>query len=220
MEGIIPPSVRRLREMKDVLFDRKFAAKADGELPLYYMHRAIGRRGWLRYDVTVLPPLMLGSEYNKTLGHYHSIAKRGLAYPEIYEVLHGAATYILQKKEKGKIADVIICDAKAGDKILMPPNYGHVTVNRGKGTLIMSNIVCDHCMSDYSDYQKMKGAAYYIIKGKGVIPNPAFKSLPKPCHLKPGQGILHTSLPEKLTLYQLLENNSRLLQFLEDPRLL
>jgi len=220
MDGIIRPSVRRLREMKGVLFDRKYAAKADPELPLYYMHRAIGRRGWLRYDITVLPPLMLGSEYNKTLGHYHSLAKRTLAYPEIYEVLSGEATYIMQKKEKGKIADVIIVDAKAGDKILMPPNYGHVTVNRGKSTLIMSNIVCDHCMSDYSEYQKMHGAAYYIVKGKGIIPNPSFKSLPKYRHMKPGEGILHHPLPGKLPLYSLLENNSRLLQFLEDPRLL
>jgi len=220
MKGIIAPSVRRLREMKEVLFDRKYAASGNPELPLYYMHRAVGRRGWLRYDVTVMPPLMLGSEYAKTAGHYHCLARRGLAYPEIYEVLRGAATYIMQRREKGKIADVIICDAKAGDKVLMPPNYGHVTVNRSRSTLIMANIVSDHCMSDYSEYRKMHGAAYYIVKGKGIIPNPSYKSPPKPRHFKPGEGLLKHPLPQKLTLYQLLENSSRLLNFLDDPRLL
>jgi glucose-6-phosphate isomerase len=222
-EGIIPPSVRRAREMAALFYDRKFAASADGEMPLYYMHRAVARRGWMRYDITILPPLMLGSEYNKTFGHYHSTAKRGLAYPEIYEVLHGSATYILQKKEKGKIVDIIIADAKAGDKVLMPPNYGHVTVNRGKGSLIMANIVSDHCVSDYKEYARLKGAAVYILKGKGVIVNKTYPNalkMPKPRKLAPGEDILKHPLSKTLTLFELIENNSRTLHFLEDPRLL
>ncbi|MDO8339269.1 MAG: glucose-6-phosphate isomerase family protein [Candidatus Burarchaeum sp.] len=219
-EGIIAPSIRRLGEMAGLLYDRRFAARAGKRTPLYYMHRAIARRGWLRYDITVIPPLMLGSEYNKTAGHYHSHARRGLSYPEVYEILHGKATYILQKKKKGgkkakgELDDVILIDAKEGDKILMPPNYGHVTVNRSPATLIMANIVSDRCVSDYSEYGALKGAAYYITK-HGFVRNPSYKKVPPIRRQKPA-----SPLPRALSLFELLENSSRSLKFIEDPRLL
>jgi glucose-6-phosphate isomerase len=220
MKGIIAPSIRRLGEMKWLLCDQKFAAKADRKMPLYYMHRAVARSGWLRYDLTIIPPLMLGTEYNKTAGHYHSLAKRGLSYPEVYEILHGSATYLLQKKKKGskkasgELDDVIIIDAIEGDKILMPPNYGHVTINRSPSTLIMANIVADRCVSDYSEYARLRGAAYYITK-KGIIKNPNYKKVPAP-----RKKAASSPLPRPLSLFELLANNSRSLKFLEDPRLL
>lgn len=218
-EGIIAPSVRHLGEMAGLLYDRRFAARAGRRTPLYYMHRAIARRGWLRYDITVIPPLMLGSEYNKTAGHYHSLAKRGLSYPEVYEILHGRATYIIQKKKKGskkasgELDDAILIDAKEGDKILMPPNYGHVTINRSPSTLIMANIVSDRCVSDYSEYAHLKGAAYYITK-RGIVRNPNYKKVPAL-----SKQAASSPLPRSLSLFDLLENNSRSLKFLEDPRL-
>ena len=215
MRGIIRPSIRRMRDMRELLCDKRYAREADADMPLYYMHRAIAKRGSLRYDITIIPPLMLGSEHNKTMGHYHSIAKRGLSYPEVYEVLHGSATYLLQKKgRRGAIDDAVLIDAKAGDKILMPPNYGHVTVNRSRSTLFMANIVSDRCVSDYSDYMRLKGGAYYLTS-KGLVKNPNYKRVPRLRKQKPS-----APLPKKLTLYELLKNNSRSLKFLEDPRLL
>ncbi|VVC04677.1 Glucose-6-phosphate isomerase [Candidatus Burarchaeum australiense] len=221
-EGIIPPSVRRLREMRGLLCDARFAARADSQTPLYYMHRAIARRGPLRYDITVIPPLMLGPEYNKTAGHYHSLARRGLSYPEVYEVLHGSATYLLQMKRRGKgarkdeLVDAMLIEAEAGDKLLVPPNYGHVTINRSKPptTLIMANIVSDRCESDYSDYERLHGACYYLTK-KGAIKNPNYGKVPE---LRKQRA--SSPLPPSLSLYGLLANNSRSLKFLDDPQLL
>ena len=43
---------------------------------------------------------MLGSEYVKTVGHYHPpVPGTDVSYPEIYQVLDGSATYLLQKVE-------------------------------------------------------------------------------------------------------------------------
>ena len=43
---------------------------------------------------------MLGLEYTKTVGHYHpQIPGTDISYPEIYQVLEGSATYLLQKVE-------------------------------------------------------------------------------------------------------------------------
>jgi len=215
VKGIVEPSIRRLEEMQDLLYDRLYARKAPPDLALYYMHRAIAERGTLRYDITVIPPLMLGSEYNKTMGHYHSMARKDLSYPEVYEVLHGKATYILQKKGKqGRIDDVIVMDAKAGDKILMPPNYGHVTINRSNSTLFMANVISERCKSDYSDYKRLKGAAYYLTED-GFVKNPNYKKLPKIRKQKP-----HAPLNKRLTLYELLKTNPGSLKFLDKPQLL
>ena len=72
---------------------------------LYFMYREVARREereeirrrGLRYDITVIKPGLLGSEYIKTAGHYHPFKPgTGLTYPEVYEVLYGRGHYLLQ----------------------------------------------------------------------------------------------------------------------------
>ncbi len=133
----VAPDVRRLSNMKEVVYDREFLAKSK-DIDLYYMYRdlALSRKDReamqsedLRYDITIIPPRMLGTEYVKTLGHYHPIVPgTTLSYTELYEVLEGEAHYLLQKEEKGKITDVVLVKAGKGDKVIMSPNYGHVTI--------------------------------------------------------------------------------------------
>ena len=97
-------------------------AKSDSELEAIKAHH-------LRYDITVIPPAMLGSEYIKTVGHYHPrVPGTNVYYPEIYQVLEGSATYLLQKVKSGEedfVMDVVVITAKKGDLVLVPPGYGH-----------------------------------------------------------------------------------------------
>ena len=51
--------------------------------------------------------------------------------------------------------------ASAGDKVLVPPDYGHVTVNRSNKTLKMSNFVARSFSSIYAPFKEMGGAAYF-----------------------------------------------------------
>ncbi len=162
----------------------------------YYMFRGIAAksadkkifaRARVSFDVTVLPKLDLGGEYNKTLGHYHERAACGKAYPEIYEVLAGKAIYLFQKKRAdGVVEDAVYCKAKKGDQVLIPPGYGHATTNVGRGTLVMANLIALQ-ESDYSDFVKHKGAAVYFLRGKNgkrgeikLKKNNAYPRLPKP----------------------------------------
>lgn len=190
---------RSLGDLKPVLADAQFSKKmtlAESKRNQYYMfrgiaanaaHKKIFAKARVSFDVTVLPKLDLGSELNKTLGHYHSLAPSGVAYPEIYEVLAGEAVYLLQKRGSHvKTEDVVYCRAHAGDQILIPPGYGHATTNAGNGTLVMSNLIALQ-ESDYSDFVSHKGAALYFMKpvkaGKPVIklnPSYARKGTPKP----------------------------------------
>lgn len=52
----------------------------------------------LRYDITIIPPKIVGIEYNKTFWHYHPKKTNGRYYEEIYQVLYGEAIYLQQSK--------------------------------------------------------------------------------------------------------------------------
>ncbi|MFH0973249.1 MAG: glucose-6-phosphate isomerase family protein [Candidatus Micrarchaeota archaeon] len=192
----IKPNLRTLGDLKPVLADKAFGRKitpAMAKRVQYYMFRGIAAKpadkkifakARVSFDVTVLPKLDLGKEFNKTLGHYHERAASGKAYPEIYEVLSGEAIYLFQKKRAdGVVEDVVYCKAKKGDQVLIPPGYGHTTTNAGRGTLVMSNLIALQ-ESDYGDFVKHKGAAVYVFHGKNgeieLKKNKAYPRLPKP----------------------------------------
>lgn len=164
------PDIRRLYDMSDVIYDKNWLAGAEN-VELYYMYRDLYlsrsdqekllEQG-LRYDITIIPPRMLGVEYIKTAGHYHPLVPGGkVTYPEIYEVLEGEALYLLQKQN---LSDVVAVSAFAGDKVLIPPDYGHITINRSNNTLKMANFVARDFSSIYEPYKEMGGGAYFFTK--------------------------------------------------------
>lgn len=165
------PAVRRLEDMRDVLQD----STAYGPDELYWMYRDIAlpedrpiiEKLGLRYDITVLRPGKIGREYIKTYGHYHPLKPgTAISYPEVYEVLHGTALYILQKKGAcaGRVEQFISVIAEPGDKVVIPPNFGHVTVNIGDEPLVMANWVAREFSSEYEEFRSLRGAAYYAVQ--------------------------------------------------------
>lgn len=170
------PDVRRLFDMREVIYDKKWLEAAE-DFDLYYMYRDLylsrGDRDkiieqGLRYDITVIPPHMLGSEYIKTAGHYHPVAGGGsVTYPELYEVLEGEAIYLLQRQD---LKDVVAVYAQAQDKVLVPPGYGHITINRSNKTLKMANLVARGFDSLYQPFKDKEGGAYFFTK-EGWIGN-------------------------------------------------
>lgn len=184
--GEVEPSTRRLKELRDVAMDKAFITKENEEDPLYYMYRGIGnslheefRKSSIRYDITIMESYMIGPELNKTYGHYHTVAENGLEYPEIYEVISGSALYLLQKKVHQSY-DIRLISAKTGDKVIMPPNYGHITINTGKSLLVMANLLYADFDSDYESIKRMNGGAVYVLAGKKLEPNPAYGRLSMP----------------------------------------
>lgn len=160
--------VRTFSEMNDVLMKKQPVIR---DFPLYFMFRALAKKNGLRYDITIIPPKNLAGEYTKTYGHYHPIAEDKLSYPEIYQILSGNAFFILQKKCPNEKVDVMITYCRKGNIILIPPNWGHVTVNATKDSiLITSNIISDNFESKYREYKENRGAAYYITE-YGLEPN-------------------------------------------------
>ncbi len=170
----LTPDIRRLNDMKNVLCDQKWA-ETSPELELYYMYRGVEKNNDLRYDITVIPAKMLGSEFVKTKGHYHLEN-----WQEVYTVLEGTAIYLMQKrKPDGGIMDAYFVKAEKGESIIIPPGYGHVTINPSEEQeLKMANWISENCKVDYLPYEKMQGACYYYTK-QGWIKNENYKSVPE-----------------------------------------
>jgi glucose-6-phosphate isomerase len=172
-----------------------------GNIPLYYMYRDLaltaGDRAYLReqnvrFDITVIPPGTVGGEYVKTKGHYHPLSPSGIGYPELYQVLAGEALYLLQRSDLG---DTVAVTAKAGEFVLIPPGYGHVTINAGKEELAMANLVSAGFASEYTFYEQMQGGAYYLMEEGGWVRNPRYPAVPAmrviPAGEVPELGIRH-----------------------------
>ena len=163
------PDIRRLYDLKKVLYDQEWLEKSEN-FEVYYMYRGIKEKNGLRYDITVIPHLMLGVEFNKTKGHYHPEK-----YGEIYQVLSGKAFYLMQKiNDKKEIVDIYAVEAKEKECAIVPPGYGHVTINHGKETLEMANWIYPNFEYKYEPIEEKKGAAYYYTE-KGWIKNENYK---------------------------------------------
>lgn len=221
------PEVRRRSDMQEVLYDDQ-----DEELDrLYYMYRGVAlvedlpaiKEAGLRYDITAIRPGTISGEYVKTAGHYHPPKEgTGLTWPEIYEVLHGRAHYLLQKPasdQPGKLEEVYLIAAKPGDKVLIPPRFGHITINPGKDFLIMSNWVADGFSSLYEPFRQMKGGAYFELKGNKApefITNPNYSKVPplKRCSVIPVEEF---SLITGLPFYSVFRENHSAFRYLTHP---
>ncbi len=181
--------VRNVRQMIDVLFYQDEARKLPFSTPMYYMFRDVKRKedaqllenSQIRYDITVLPPMKIGRELNKTYGHYHEMANSKLTFPELYEVLSGEALYLLQKRQSlvsNEVTHVYLVHAKKGQKVIVPPNFGHITINPSlTEPLVMDNLVESKFKSEYFLYKQKKGGAYFIFENERVK-NARYQSLP------------------------------------------
>ncbi len=163
-----PKTVRTLGQMKATMMSfKEYAANLD----MYFMYRSVYKHDGIRFDITVIPALDIEGECAKTHGHYHPKSEDGLEYPEVYQVLRGSAVFILQKKHRSGNVDALIVHAKEGDTVLLPPGWGHVSINDGETTLVLANLVCDKFESLYDEYDENRGAAYYFLKGGEVQQN-------------------------------------------------
>jgi len=190
--------VRKLHDMEDVLFDKEWFEKTEEiNKDIYYMFRGLTENDndfevikshHLRYDITVIPPGMLGLEYTKTVGHYHpKVPGTDISYPAIYQVLEGYATYLLQKVEhenEDAFLDVVVITAEKGDLVLVPPEYGHVTINASENTLKMANWVCSDFFSIYEPIKRLSGASYFLLKD-GFAKNSLYRNILPIRYLKP-----------------------------------
>jgi len=226
------PAIRTLDQMQEVLFDKDIQEPQE----LYYMYRDIYRvseknileKHRLRYDVTAIKPLCLGKEFMKTAGHYHPGD-----FGELYEVVSGRCFCLLQRpnlRDYRIIEEVILVEAVAGQKIIIPSGFGHILVNPGPDYLVTSNWVSRNFSSRYELYKKAGGAAYFITTSDtepqitpylrisaGIVKNPHFSEVANISFVKPAKQIERFGLIENAPMYNLINENPKALDFLNYP---
>jgi len=215
------PIVRRLSDLRPVLFDRDSCAGMDPNLPVYEIYRdmchgegqSILAKNGLRYDVTVMPPLLLGEEYTKTLGHYHQPCGEAGSHPEIFEVLEGEAHFLLQKPVRPEFLEVSCLAAKEGEKVLIPSDRGHVMINASSGRLVTGNLISKSCVQTYAKYMERRGAAFYVLSGGRLVRNPCYPEMPEIRPLKADT----TFLEVRLGLVEAFLKNPDWYRFLNGP---
>lgn len=211
----VEPDVRTIEQMRPVLLDKSISKPKE----CYYMYRDVCydrdremiEKNQLRYDITLIPAQMLGREFNKTLGHFHpKIPGTNFTYPEVYEILKGEANYILQNEK-----NFIVVEAGEGDKVIVPTNFGHVTVNSGKETLVMANWVERNFKSEYGPIKEKQGAMYFKTVD-GWVENKNYDSIPKIKRMVPTP--FHKHCEKETPLYTTGLNNIECLDFLKKPQ--
>ena len=180
-------AARTHEKMQEVLMN----PNAGGPSVHYYMIRG----GSDQSNVTVWEPGTIDSEYIKTYGHYH-VGN----LDENYWIILGEGVALLQKRakdEKGNLLDDVLEEfkvilVKAGDKVYMPPEYGHLVVNTGNTYLVTAddspvnfdevNPVSLPGHADYEPVKRMRGFAYYVVEKDGkpaLKKNPLYKEIKK-----------------------------------------
>ena len=224
---VIPrPSARQINEARPYLMYFKSKSKRI----LYYMYRNVHFRKnrkllkhyRLRYDITVIPPGFEGKEFEKTVGHIHSKVRKGngLTFTEVYEVIYGEAMFVFQKMEDKKVTKVTVYHAKAGDKVIVPPNHAHFTINPSHKVLIMSNWMCTKARSRYDLIKRKHGADYYFIKDKNktkIIKNPNYQQHPRMVMKRPRE-YKEFNLKKGLPMYLACIENPSKFDFLVNPQ--
>jgi glucose-6-phosphate isomerase len=168
----VETEIRYLDDMKKVLYDKAWARTAPN-FEVYYMERGLEEKNGLRYDITTIPPRMLGQEFVKTKGHYHIGA-----YQELYIVLEGEGIFLMQKRGEGKIQDAYYVKATRGDCVLVPSFYGHATINPASTTLKMGNWISKEYKADYESIGTKGGFSYYYTQA-GWIRNKNYEEVPE-----------------------------------------
>jgi glucose-6-phosphate isomerase len=183
-------SVRELSALRPVLSD----PQSRGPDPVYWVFSDVSEAGkWANITLIAAGRFdgkKVGGEYPKTFGHYH-----GTQVDETYCLAEGEGIMILQKKhldKKGKwipemVDEVFLVRARPGDELVIKPEYGHSWSNTGDYPLIsFDDWRAGHSPSDYQDIKRLQGMAYYLVDDGGepkAVPNPRYKSLPKPVWL-------------------------------------
>lgn len=209
--------VRRLEELAPALYDSACLRRLDSNLPVYEIYRDccddqvrdLLRKYGLRYDVTVIPPLLLGEEYVKTLGHFPLPSGVARVHPEVFEVLEGQARFLVQKYQGEQLVDVSLVVAQEGDTVLIPPGSGYVMINASPGRMVVGHLASRSCVEAYDQYVEKRGAAFYFLTGSRLVRNLNYSSVPRvrvlraetPPFLEGGLGLLQAFLkdPDRFT---------------------
>ena len=222
--------VRLLDELTDVAMEPE-VCRGSAEVA-YYMYNGVFHRDDqpllndvpMRYELTLIPPRLMGREFVKTFGHLHSPEpKSGIDYAEVCEVLVGTAHFIFQTLDvAGPAASAAFyAEAQVGQKVLLPPGFDHCTINPGPEPLLFSDVITLGVSGIYDRFRTTRGAVYLEVANGGepqFIVNPTYQDVP-PLEKIELRDYPHLHLTTDEPLYTaFIQGRGENWPFLSDPR--
>ena len=232
----VTPQIREFSAMKNFLKDE---IGSYWRRDVYHMYRDMFlpehmdavHAAKLQYDITVIPPGRMGDEFVKTIGHYHPF-KPGtqIRYPEVYEVIYGKLFELLQSASPDleRLEEAYLVEVNRGEKVIVPPGFGHVSINPIDDVLVLANWQLLDNKGIYEPYESKNGAAYYVIQSERLsnsgslstnyefLPNLHYNQVPPLIHART-RDFPQYDLRGALPMYQTGVKNLKALEFLVNP---
>ena len=153
---------RKLKNLKDIFFDKEALEKMDGDTIVYevesYFPVEQNTEGGLFYGITYIHPGTVGNEYFMTKGHFHKIRNRG----EFYCTLQGEGMLILMDENRNTWAERMY----PGSIHYIKGNTAHRTANTGDTILSFSAFWPSDAGHDYATISE-EGFSKILVKQDG-----------------------------------------------------
>lgn len=178
------PEIRRLDDVRKSLEN----PDSDGPEELYCIAMDVGEKADqqeiekrnLLFGIVTFAAGQIGNEPVRSQGHIHAVSPScGHSTPEVYEIWEGEAVIYMQESGKNNAGNCYAVHAKAGEVVIVPPNWVHATVNADPTTNMTFGAWCVRDYGfDYEDVREHNGIAFFPECKDGKLcwkKNPAYE---------------------------------------------
>lgn len=208
------PEIRQLDDIRASLRD----PHCEGPQEVYAIAMDVARmqdreelkKRMLLFGVVTYAAGRLGEEPVRSQGHIHRISQHsGWSPPELYEIWQGKAIIYMQEYVEDDPGRCFAVIAGPGEKVLVPPGWGHATISADPDVPLTFGAWCDREYGfEYDAVRAHKGLAWYpLLQGNNVIWQHNPRYIP---------GRLQAVTPRQYTEFS-ISSAPVYQQFIEDP---
>lgn len=170
------PEIRRLDQIRSSLRD----PDCQGPEEVYAIAMDVARmqdrdelsKRMLLFGLVTYAAGQLGDEPVRSQGHVHRISQHsGWSPPELYEIWQGTAIIYMQERVENDPGRCFAVIAHEGEKVLVPPGWGHATLSADPDVPLTFGAWCDREYGfEYEAVRAHKGLAWYpLMQDRQVV---------------------------------------------------
>lgn len=128
-------------------------------------HKKILQERMLLFGAVTYAAGRLGQEPVRSQGHIHRVSTHsGWSPPEVYEIWNGSAVIYMQELADDYPGRCFAVHAKAGDVVVVPPEWAHATISADPSTPLTFGAWCDREYGFlYDKVRAHKGLTWYPL---------------------------------------------------------
>lgn len=127
------------------------------------------QRSMLLYGIVAYHGGTVGDEPVRSQGHVHARSPHSNASPpEIFEIWRGQATIYMQERTEDDPGRCFAVSAGPGERVIVPPGWGHMVVNAGGDEPMVFGAICDRGYAgfEYESVRAHRGLAFYPVMNR------------------------------------------------------